>query len=250
MTRRGVTPVHVIFTPPEIGETPVKGKSVVVIDVFRSSTTIIRALANGAELVIPLSSTEDVTRLASTLDRDGIVLCGERDGVRIEGYGLGNSPAEYTPEAVKGKTLLLTTTNGTAAIARCEGAKEIVIAALVNLQAVIDYLHPDQEWFLLCSGRKGRFALEDALCAGGIVSGMRERGLEPDMDDAGLCAEFLFRASGDDLPRILSATEAGARLRSLGFEEDMIECSRIDDSSIVPILRDGRIARPPGTAKE
>ena len=247
---RGATPVRVIFTPHELGEASVKGKNVVVIDVFRSTTAMVRALSNGAELVIPLASMEDVTRLASTLDREGIVLCGERDGLRIDGYGLGNSPAEYTPEAVEGKTLLLTTTNGTKAIARCEGAKEVVIAALANLQAVVDYIDPDREWVLLCSGSKGRFALEDALCAGGIVSGMRERGIEPKIDDAGLCAEFLFRASGTDLPRILAGTEAGVRLRSLGFEKDLIECSRVDDLSIVPILLDGRIARTPDTGKK
>ncbi|MBM3320969.1 MAG: 2-phosphosulfolactate phosphatase [Candidatus Eisenbacteria bacterium] len=236
--------LEVVFTPGELGETSLKGKGVVVIDVLRSATTIAKALASGAELVVPLASTEDVTRLASTLERKQILLCGERDGVRIEGYALGNSPSEFTAKAVRGKTLLFTTTNGTGAVARSEGAREIVLASLVNLKALVDHLDGKGDWIVLCSGHRGRFALEDALCAGAIVSRLHARRPDLAVNDAGKSAEFLFRSAGDDLPRIVAGTEAGERLKALGLEADVAFSSRIDSIPIVPIVKDGRIAKP------
>ncbi|MFH1278354.1 MAG: 2-phosphosulfolactate phosphatase [Candidatus Eisenbacteria bacterium] len=240
----GKTRFHVFFTPHELGDASVKGKGVVVVDVLRFGTTLARAFEMGADLVIPVASTEDVTRLASTLDRKQIVLCGERDGVRIEGYGLGNSPEAYSEEAVMGKTLVMTTTNGTASVARAEGAKEILVASLVNLHAVVSVLTADLEWIVLCSGRRGRFALEDALCAGAIVAGLRERGIKPSLNDAGRSAEFLFRSAGDDLPRILAGTESGELLHDLGCADDIAFCARVDSIPIVPRVQDGRIPRP------
>jgi 2-phosphosulfolactate phosphatase len=242
MSDEGVR-VQVFFTPSELGDSPVKGKNVVVIDVLRFGTTAAQALSSGADLIIPLASTEDVTRLAGTLDRKQIVLCGERDGVRIDGYGLGNSPAEYTEEAVGGKTLLMTTTNGTAAVARCEAGKEVYLAGLVNLGAVVSALTPGSEWILLCSGRRGRFALEDALCAGAIVAGLHERGVAVELNDAGRSAEFLYRSAGDDLPQILAGTEAGTMLRDLGSGDDVDFCASIDAVPVLPRVEDGRISR-------
>jgi 2-phosphosulfolactate phosphatase len=236
--------IEIVFTPGELGESSVKGKAIVVVDVLRSATTIARALASGAELVIPLASMEDVTRLASTLERKLVVLCGERDGVRIEGYHLGNSPAEYTAKAVKGKTLLLTTTNGTQAVEACEGAREIVLAALVNLKTVIQRLAAGDDWLIVCSGERGRFALEDALCAGAIVAGLRESRPDLAVNDAGKSAEFLYRSAGGDLPRIVAGTETGLRLQGLGFEEDVAFASRIDSIPVLPVVKDGRIAKP------
>lgn len=240
----GKTRFHVFFTPHELGDTSVKGKGVVVVDVLRFGTTLARAFERGADLVIPVAFTEDVTRLASTLDRKQIVLCGERDGVRIEGYGLGNSPEEYTEETVGGKTLLMTTTNGTAAVARAEGAKEILVASLVNLGAVVEALADDLEWIVLCSGRRGRFALEDALCAGAIVAGLHGRGITPDLNDAGRSAEFLYRSAGNDLPRILAGTEGGQLLHELDRSADIAFCARVDSIPIVPRVAEGRIPRP------
>ncbi|MFH1682113.1 MAG: 2-phosphosulfolactate phosphatase [Candidatus Eisenbacteria bacterium] len=242
--KSAVASLEVVFTPGELGEASLKGKAVVVIDVLRSATTIAKALACGAELVVPVATTEDVTRLASTLERKQILLCGERDSVRIEGYALGNSPSEYTAKAVRGKTLLFTSTNGTAAVARSEGAREIVLGSLVNRKALVDHLDRMGDWLFLCSGNRGRFALEDALCAGAIVSGLRERRPDLRANDAAKSAEFLFHSAGEDLPRVLAGTEAGERLKSLGLEADVAFCSRIDTLPIVPIVKDGRIAKP------
>lgn len=241
--RRGSGRIEVAFTPGELGDATLKGKNVVVIDVLRSSTSIARALANGAELIIPLASTEDVTRLASTLDRKQIVLCGERDSIRVDGYALGNSPSEFTSKNVKGKTLLLTTTNGTRALVRCEGAKEIVVAGLVNLEAVVARLARVGEWTILCAGSHGRFALEDALCAGAIVASMRARSSDIQVNDAGKSAEFLYRSAGEDLPRIVAGTEAGTRLASLSLSADVETCVQVDSIPVVPIVTDGRISK-------
>ncbi len=240
---KGSIEIDLFFTPSELGEGSVKGKNVVVVDVLRAATTVAHALHSGAELVIPVANTEGVTRLASTLDRKQIVLCGEREGVRIEGYELGNSPEEYTEERVEGKTLVITTTNGTAAVARCEGAAQVALASLVNMDAVVAHVAKKRSWIILCSGSRGRFALEDALCAGAIVAGLRGEGLEIEGNDACRSAEFLYSSAGADLPDILAGTEAGRVLHQLGLQRDILFCSRLNAVPVLPLVADGRIAR-------
>ncbi|MBN1825904.1 MAG: 2-phosphosulfolactate phosphatase [Candidatus Eisenbacteria bacterium] len=228
------------FTPLEMGDKTVKGKRAVVVDVLRFCTTVACALQAGAERIIPVASTDDVARLMGSLDRKETLLCGKR----LDGYQLSNSPEEYTPETVGGKTLLMSTNNGPASVARCDGAKEILLASLVNLGALVERVAREDDWIVICAGRNGRFALEDALCAGALVSGIRNRGLPLDANDAGRSAEFLFRSAGGDLPAILRGTEAGKALAEQGFERDVELCSRIDTVPIVPVVQDGRILKP------
>ena len=158
--------------------------------------------------------------------------------------GIAELLEEYTPEAVEGKTLLMSTHNGPASVARCDGAKEILLASLVNLNAVVERVAKEEEWVVLCAARNGRFALEDALCAGAIVGGLRNRRLPLTLGDAGRSAEFLFRSAGVDLPAILRGTEAGKALVEQGMERDLELCSRIDTVPVVPVVVDGRIQKP------
>lgn len=235
--------VHVYLTPSEVADAAFRGKAAVVIDVLRASTSIAYAQSHGAEKLIPTASIEAATRLAATLDDQATLLCGEREGKPINGFHLGNSPREFTRESVLGKTLIMTTTNGTDTIVRFEGARDIVICSLVNITAVARYVKDEAEIFVCCSGRMGRFSLEDAVCAGLLVARLREIGLrELELDDAAAAAEVLYHVHRADLLRCLMEASHGRYLLGLGFGEDIEVCARVDALATVPVVREGRIA--------
>jgi len=234
--------VQAYLTPGEIADAAFRGKPVVVIDVLRASTSIAYARAHGAEKLIPAASIEAATRLATSLDRATTLLCGEREGRPISGFDLGNSPLEFTSETVAGKTLIMTTTNGTETMSRLEGARELVVCSLVNLSAVARYLREEPELFIACSGRLGAFSLEDAVCAGKLIARLRELGVEPLVpNDAAVAAEILFGVHGGDLRRCLGETAHGRFLLEIGYGDDLDVCSRVDALTTVPVVREGRI---------
>jgi len=228
-----------------------KDRSVAVVDVLRASTTMAYAYARGAARIIPVASIEAATALAIQLGEE-VMLCGEREGKRIDGFHLGNSPQEYTEETVAGRTLLLTTTNGTKAIERCEIAREVVVAGLVNASAVVEYLvAAERNVTLVCAGKFGRFSMEDGLCAGMLVARMREA-VEGDLElgDSAGAAEIIYRSSPPDTLSILRNCEHGRYLGSLGFDQDLRVCAEVDALSVVPVVRQGRIRREDAPARE
>ena len=129
--------IDVFFTPVGLGPSDVAGRTVVVVDVLRATTTITVALAAGAKAVLPAASTEEALRIAQNLERDDMLLAGERRSVRIPGFALGNSPCEFASDAVRGKTIVMTTTNGTQALITAQGAREVIVGAAVNFAAVV-----------------------------------------------------------------------------------------------------------------
>jgi 2-phosphosulfolactate phosphatase len=233
---------QVFLTPAEMGDSAFRGKPVVVIDVLRANTSIAYARAHGAEKVIPIASIEAATRLATSLDRATTLLCGEREGRPISGFDLGNSPLEFTPETVSGKTVIMTTTNGTGTISRLEGAHEIFVCSFVNISAVAHHLRNEAELFIICSGKLGAFSLEDAVCAGNLIARLRDLDVEPlALNDAGAAAEALYGIHGKDLLRCLRGTAHGRYLCEIGFGDDLEVCARADALSTVPVVREGRI---------
>jgi 2-phosphosulfolactate phosphatase len=172
-------PLHLglYSTLAEFSEGQAKGKLVVVIDVLRAASTIVQACENQVERIIPVAGVEDASKLVPTLERKKTLLGGESEGRKIEGFDLGNSPLEYTLELVKGKTLILSTTNGTVAITRSAPADEIVVGCLLNLGAVVAHLASSgaDSVALLCSGNLGQLALEDFLCGGLVVARLAGR---------------------------------------------------------------------------
>mgnify|MGYP001225528765 CR=1 FL=1 len=130
--------IDVFFTPVGLNPSDIAGRTVVVLDVLRATTTITVALDAGAKAVLPAASTEEALRIVQNLERDDMLLVGERRSLRIPGFALGNSPAEFTAEAVKGKTIVMTTTNGTQALLAAQGAREIVVGAAVNFALVVE----------------------------------------------------------------------------------------------------------------
>lgn len=235
--------VDVLWVPAEVGTMDLGERLVVVVDVLRATTSILAALEAGARGVIPVGSTEEAMRVADSRGRKGTLLCGERGGRRIEGFDLGNSPADYTSERVGEATLVYDTTNGTGAIRRARTASEVVLGSFWNLSAVADRIaSTDRPAVVLCAGREGRVSLDDALCAGHLVEAVDERvgGLE--MDDGALGARELARGTGPPTASWLAGTAAGASLVEIGLEEDLERCARMDVSDGLPTLADGELA--------
>jgi len=239
--------IEVYFTPHALAPNELAGRTVAVVDLLRASTTIAVALAAGAKEILPAVSTEEALRVAQNLERDQVVLAGERKSVRIEGFALGNSPGEFTPEAVGGKTVVLTTTNGTQALLAAQGAKEVVVAAAVNFTVVVQRLRPALEatgdLAILCSGHDRQFALEDAFAAGRIVKVLLPEGglRRVQVNDGALAALEIARHFGEKWLRALRASRHGQELATLGFSDDLKVCATQDTHPVLPIYADRRI---------
>lgn len=245
-TSGGVPRVEVAFTPAELGSRSLKGLALVLIDVLRFSTTACYALHHGADQVVPAESIEEATRLAATLDRETTLLCGEREGDRIDGFHLGNSPLEYRPATVGRRTLVFSTSNGTRLAALCEPAHEVAIAAMVNVGAVARWVARRRSPVLVvCAGRQGAFSMEDAVCAGLLLQ--RSLELAPALaldNDAARASIALAERFGVDAAAMLEGSEAGRYLVSRGYGDDLVVAAQVDALKSVPVLREGRITLP------
>jgi 2-phosphosulfolactate phosphatase len=164
-----MTSIQAHFLPQLTTPEALAGQTVVVIDVLRATTVITTALAAGARRVIPCLEVDEARQIAARLPKNEVLLGGERHGLPIEGFDLGNSPADYTAERVAGRTLVFTTTNGTQAMRQCHQARRVLIGAFVNLRAVVAALTESESVHLLCAGTNGAITREDVLLAGAIT---------------------------------------------------------------------------------
>jgi len=221
------------------------GGIAVVIDVLRASTTIVSALANGAERVVPVTELEAARRLAAGAG-PAALLGGERAGVRVAGFDLGNSPLEYSAARVAGRTIVITTTNGTAALGAARGAREVLIGAVVNRSAVAGAIRrlgaADETVHLVCAGTDGCVSAEDVLAAGAILDAAGADSAGDTLDASARDALALFRrvaASGEVSAALVAAfrgSPGGANLMVLGMEADLPAAAAIDSVDIVPRL--------------
>ena len=238
--------ISVHFTPEEVSPDDVSRTTAVVIDVVRATSCIVEAIANGASAIFPAVSVDEALRMRALLGRGGALLCGERKGVRIDGFDLGNSPAEFTPAAVGGMRLVMTTTNGTKAFAAAAGAKRVLAASFFNLTAVVNAVADDGEVVIICAGKEGRFSLDDTVCAGHIVRGVLDRasGVVTLNDGAAAAANLavVHEVSGD----LLAGTAAGQALVDVGLGSDLALCAEADRHQIVPMMYDRVITAPRG----
>jgi 2-phosphosulfolactate phosphatase len=182
---------------------------------------------------------------ARSLERSDVLLAGERKMVPIRGFDLGNSPREFTPAIVQGKTIVMTTTNGTAALAGAQGAHEVLVGSFANYSVVVAWLRAaaraDKSLTLVCAGTDGRFALEDAICAGRFVRGIARRGIEAELGDAAKIAAMIDRRMGEDLHSVLRDSEHGRALIEAGHGDDVAYCATLDTNPVVPIYRDRQV---------
>ncbi|HVM42688.1 MAG TPA: 2-phosphosulfolactate phosphatase [Gemmatimonadales bacterium] len=239
--------IDVVYTPSAVTPADLAGRTVVVVDVLRATTTIAVALVNGAKAVLPAASTEEALRLAQNLERDAVVLAGERKSVRIPGFALGNSPAEFGADAVGGKTVVMTTSNGTAALIAATGAREVIAGAAVNFGAVVARaraaLAEHGDVLILCAGGERQYALEDAFAAGRLTKALLPDGglKQVTVNDGAVAALELARHYGERWLRALRASAHGRELLELGFRADLEACAAQDTYPVLPIYADRRI---------
>jgi 2-phosphosulfolactate phosphatase len=242
--------LDVVFTPAGLSPAEVQGRTAFVIDILRATTVICAAMSHGAKAIIPVASTEEALRLAQTIGSADLLLAGEKNCVRIPGFNLGNSPLEMTESAVRGKTLIVTTTNGTKALLACQGAAGVYPAAAANLTAAAErageVLERDGDLLVVCAGRDGAFSLDDAYCAGRLVAaalgGPRPR---RGMNDAAIAALDLVRRYGEGWERPLRYSRGGRELIRLGFRDDVAEAARQDAYPVLPLFHERRVTLAP-----
>jgi 2-phosphosulfolactate phosphatase len=247
--------LNVHFLPSHVDASAFAGSVAIVIDLLRASSTICQALASGATCVVPLQEVDEVKRAAGAFNRREVVLGGERLGRIIEGFDLGNSPLEYTPEAIGGRRVLFTTTNGTRALHHARLAKRILIGCALNRRAVVEAVAAEPRIDVLCAGTDGQVTGEDTLAAGAIVHSLMDP--EPRADAATTLYYKLNEGAQSALARwqrlvkesqenrISTAaqlaqqmrdTPGGRNLLETGQEADLPACAQLDRLAVVPEL--------------
>jgi 2-phosphosulfolactate phosphatase len=242
--------LDVVFSPAGLGTTDVQGRTAFVIDILRATTSICAALHHGAKALIPVASTEEALRLAQTIGSDDVLLAGEKNCLRIPGFHLGNSPLEMTEPTVRGKTVILTTTNGTKAMLACQGAAAVYGTCAGNLsmsaEKAGEVLDHDGRVLIVCAGRDGTFSLDDAYCAGRLTAAaLGDRQSRRGLNDAAIASLDLVRRYGDDWHRPLRRSRAGRELIKLGFRDDILDAARLDAYPILPHFHERRVTLAP-----
>ncbi|WP_462252882.1 2-phosphosulfolactate phosphatase [Ekhidna sp.] len=228
--------IEVCLTPDLIGQHDLKGKIVVVVDIFRATSCIVTGLSNEVKAIKPVGEIEE----AKALGEQGYLMAGERGGIKVPDFDMGNSPFEYQKDDVKGKKVVISTTNGSQAIVKSEGAKEILIGAFLNLEAVAEYLLQAKESVVIhCAGWKGTPNLEDTLFAGALIDECAEE-METTGDSA-LVAHQLYIANHENLFGIAKKSSHAERLSGFGIEEDLEFCMKENEYQVLPKLVDGEI---------
>ncbi len=228
-----------LLLPAELPARPRPEPIAAVVDVIRATTSIVAACQHGARTVIPAASTAEAEALAA--DRPKALLAGERGGTRLPGFHAGNSPREFSPERVRNREVILTTSNGTRTLRAVGAGRRVAIAAFLNRRAVGRWLAgQERDALIVCSGYEGIFSLEDAVCAGSIVEAAEEVGRVALGDGARAC-RILWDRLGGDLPRLLHESAWGQQVEALGFGADLAICAGLDVTDVLPILEEGRI---------
>jgi 2-phosphosulfolactate phosphatase len=237
-----MTNLNVCLSPALIPLYDVEDYIVVIIDIFRATSSICYGIENGATAIIPVSLVEE----CAAYRKKGLdyLLAAERDGKVVDGFDFGNSPFSYTKEKVDGKTVVLTTTNGTHALHLSRQAKKIVIGSFLNLTSLCSWLKAQNENILLvCAGWKNNFCLEDTLFAGAVVAQLK--GHDFKLDDPAIAAGDLFESGKEDISKYLKKTSHSERLKKLGIEKDIEFCLQVDLTTAIPILDGDRLVKLP-----
>ncbi|NWG03794.1 MAG: 2-phosphosulfolactate phosphatase [Syntrophaceae bacterium] len=218
-------------------------RTVVVIDVLRATSVIVYAISQGAVEILPVITVEEALDRAKEVPRGSAILGGERESKKIQGFDLGNSPKEYVAETLRGKKVILTTTNGTKAFHFVSAGKEIFVGSFLNLGAVAKKcLEFDHDLLIFPSGDEGNFSLEDTVCGGMLIERIMKREGKPiALTDASQCAHILYQRFEGNLIEAFNRSYHGKELIRRGFREDLDDCARIDITDIVPVFRDGVI---------
>ncbi len=208
----------------------------IVVDVLRATTVMTTGLNNGAKSIIPVESIDEAVEMARKLGNERVLLCGERNCLKIPEFHLSNSPLEYESDIVEGKVLVLTTTNGTKTIKQLSECQKVFVGCFLNATAVAKAaITSCSHVARVCAGTQGRFSLDDVICAGAIISKIIQVAPEQYMCDFSRTALTLYESYRDDLYNALKGCTHVDRLRSLGLEQDVIVSIQEDTTLVVPI---------------
>ena len=211
----------------------VSDRTVVIVDILRATSCMTTAFAHGIRSITPFANLE----ACRAMKAKGYYIAGERNGEKVDGFDLGNSPFEYMNPELRGKDIAFTTTNGTQAIAKSAGAKEIVIGSFLNLRTVVDYLIRSENHILvLCAGWKGKVNLEDSLFAGAVIN-LVSKSVQLECD-APLMVQHLYDVGKKDLVTFLKNSSHVQRLNRLHIEKDIVFCLTPDQYSVIPKMQD------------
>jgi len=253
-----MTTLEVLFTPAEfavLSQRDLSRTTCVVFDVLRATSTMVTALANGAVRILPAADIPEALELRRR--QPDVLLAGERNGVRIcseltggVDFELGNSPREFSPERVRDRTVVMTTTNGTRALRACAGAQAIIACSFLNLGATAAFLRlrAADELLVVCSGTREEAAYEDVLGAGALCELLVQQQPIENITDSAQMSRQLFERARADLPAALGESRNGRRLLAIPeLCADVALCARIDQFRLVAEARaDGALYQRPG----
>ncbi|MBL7942444.1 MAG: 2-phosphosulfolactate phosphatase [Flavobacteriales bacterium] len=232
--------VEVCYSPGQYYLYKEKFEIAVVIDVLRATSAITTALHCGVEKIIPVSTVEEAR---DYLGR-GYIAAAEREGEVVEGFDFGNSPYAYMDPALKGQTIVLTTTNGTRAIQMASDTPIVVIGCLNNLEVLCQYLiEQHKNTLIIASGWKDKINLEDTICGGAIADALLESRRFRSDEDSTVAAKFIYRSAREHLWSLLRASSHRRRLIKLNITRDVKYCLTLNSVPTIPILRDGALVK-------
>ncbi|MGH4122681.1 MAG: 2-phosphosulfolactate phosphatase family protein [Clostridium sp.] len=231
--------IDIIVSADDIKKEKIANKTVVVIDMLRATSVISTAMNNGCKGVIPVLTVEDAAGIVRN-NKEEFMLGGERKALKIEGFHYSNSPLEYTRESIEGKTLVMTTTNGTKAIKGCVSASNILIGAMVNAKATAKRIvELNKDVVIVNAGTDGEFSIDDFLCSGYIIDCVLKL-VQAELSDIAFTSHYIYK-NNEDIHRFIKYASHYKRITELGLEADLEYCCRKDIIDKVPEYKNGII---------
>lgn len=228
--------IDVCLSPDLMHLYDVQDRTVVVVDILRATSCMVTAFAHGVDHIVPFADLEQCRGMSAK----GYITSGERNGEKVAGFQMGNSPFEYMGDSVRGQKIAFTTTNGTQAIEKSKTAREVIIGSFLNLSTVARHLlFNENNILVVCAGWKGRVNLEDTLFAGALVEKLKDH-LGPDCD-APLAAQHLYNLAKNDMAGFLSNSSHVKRLNRLNVWEDIKFCVTADQYQVLPRMKKGKM---------
>jgi 2-phosphosulfolactate phosphatase len=216
------------------------GKTTIVIDVLRATSTIVTAISNGAKEIVPVATIEFAVKVSGGMFGGQTLLGGERNTKKIEGFALGNSPLEYSKDVVDGKSIVFYTTNGTKAIAKARYSDNLILCSFLNISAVANHLIKlNNDIEIVCAGRNNYFSIEDSVCAGMLVTKIKNHYSDLELNDSAKASIILYEKFSKNIPKMMRTADHAKQLLGNGFEADLDYCSKIDLLDTIPYYSNG-----------
>ncbi len=238
--------LDVLLNRSEIQAEQIAGRLAIIIDVWRASTSMITALANGCRAIVPVAEVAVARELAQQFPSGSVLLAGERNELPIPGFDLSNSPLDYYVDRVRHKRIIFTSSNGAQLFDAARLARRIIVAGFLNASRISEYILQAQlDVALLCAGKNAQFGLEDAVCAGLIIRKTQQyaKDLQIDLNDGARAAQILYDYYASDLAQMIHHATHGRRLMELGQRDDLMAAIAVDAIPIIPVMKNGELVK-------